>query len=166
MLILATTLRYRSRFDDNRARRVDREECGEVDHQRDSAVVAPLVNRPWSLHERVARSYDDSFSGSDHPRLPSRIVALAPLDFAREDCVSQLSLDEDADLAAWVVVHREHRSGHHRHSAECKFRILDDDRRSATKNFACDGYWCRGFRCSVLGEREVRVTSGHECHAA
>src|SRR5918995_3245724 len=142
MFIVAATLRYRSRFDDNRARRVDREECGEVDHQRDSAVVAPLVNRRWSLHESVARSHDDSVSGSDHPRLPSRIVALAPLDLARENCVGQLSLDNDADLAAWVVVHRKHRSRHHRDSAERKLRILDGDRRGATEDFACDGYWC------------------------
>src|SRR5215207_9530705 len=110
VFIFPATSRYRSRLDDDRPRRVDREECGEVDHQRYSAIVAPLVNRLWSLDESVTRSHQDSFSGSGHPRLTSRIVAAVPLDLARENWVGQLSLDDNADLAAWVVVHWKHRS--------------------------------------------------------
>jgi hypothetical protein len=124
------------------------------------------VTRLWRLDERIARSDDDGFSGSDPPRLASRIVAAMPLDLAHENCVGQLSLDDDANLGAWMVVHWKYCTRHHRDPAKRKFGVFDGDRRSAAENFACVSNRCGGFRCSVLGERKGRVASPHKSHGA
>ncbi len=97
------------------------------------------------------------FPRADHVRLPSRIIASVPLDLAGENGVGQLSLNDDADLSAWVIVNWKHRSGHDRDPAEGQLRVLDSGGRGAAENLARDGHWCGGFRGRVLGKRNRRA---------
>ncbi len=143
MFIVAATSRYWGRLDDDRARRTRWEQCGQVDHQRDSAVVAPLMNRIRGLDQRVTGAHHHGFSRADHARLSSRIIAPVPLDLAGENRIGQLSLDDDADLGAWVMVNWKHRSGHDRDPTESKLRIFDRDRRGAAEDLARDGRLAR-----------------------
>src|SRR5215207_288302 len=80
MFIDAATSRYRGRLDDDRAWRTNWEQCGQVDHQRYSATIAPLMNRIREFDQRVTGAHHHGFSRADHARLSSRIIAPMPLD--------------------------------------------------------------------------------------
>src|SRR5215212_5676217 len=111
MFIVATS-RYGGRLDDDRSGCTDWEECGQVDHQRNSTIVAPLMDRARGLDQRITRAHDHGFSWTDHVRLSGRIIGLMPLDLTGENRVGQLSLDDNADLGARVVMNGKHCSRH------------------------------------------------------
>src|ERR687897_2100784 len=117
-LIETATSRYWGRLDDNRPWRIRGEECGQVDHQGDSAVVAPLVNRLRGLDQCVSWVDDYGFSGPYGIWLPSRIIASVSLNLSGENRIGQLSLDDDADLSTWVIVNWKHGSRHDRDPTE------------------------------------------------
>ena len=155
MFIVAPS-RYWGRLDDDRPRRALWEKCGQVDHQRDSAIVAPLMNRAQGTPPTRHLDARPRFLRADHMRLSGRIIALIPLDLAGEHRVGELSLDDDADLGAGVVVNRKHCSRHDRDPAEGQLGIIDGDRYGTAEDLARDGCRCGGFRSRLLGERNWR----------
>src|SRR5215213_2333761 len=166
MFIVAATSLYWGRLDNDRARRTHWEQGGQGDHQRDSAIVAPLMNRIWGLDQCVTGAHHHGFSRADHARLSNWIIAPVPLDLARENRIGQLSLDDDADLGAWMMVNRQHRSGHDRDPTERKLRIFHRDRCGTTEDLAGDGRRRGSFRGNLLGERNWRAGSPYKTQAA
>jgi len=124
------------------------------------------MNRLGGLDQRVTWANDHGLSWADHVRLSSRIIASVPLDFASENRVGEFSLDDDADLGAWVVMNWKHPSRHNRHPAEGQFGICDADRCGPAQDLAGDGHWRGSFWSSVLGIRNRRASPPHHGHAA
>ena len=98
-------------------------------------------------------------------RFTGGIIASVPVDLTSKDGVGQFSLDDDADLGAWVIVDRKHCPWHDRDPAEGQFRILDADRHGPAEHLARNSYGCTRFWRSVLGERRRRGSPRHQDQA-
>jgi hypothetical protein len=124
------------------------------------------MNRLGGLNQRVARAHYHGLSWADHVRLASRANSSVPLNFAGENGVCQLSLNDDADLGAWVVMNWKHRSGHDSHSAQGQLGIFDGHWRGSAENLASDYRWRGGFWSSMLGKRNRRASCPQQSHTA